>query len=318
MEDCLCLNREDDRYGDERDTDSENAVYLHVYDLDSVTAKMNAVTRHMAQSGVFHVGVQVYSDEWSYGQHDDITSGVTCNRPKEHLFHVYRETVFMGDTDLSRAEVWLLLERLKPEWPGNGYHLFHRNCISFADALCIELGVRRVPEWILRLPRQGAGLAEGIKNGVQTMRDIDETLGVSSGLAGVRSGVNRGLSALGLQNPAARDEEDYDLGPSARLSMPVESNLDHEAMERRRCSAPPFCTDRELIERMSRSSDHIPLNASTLKAKKEKKIAKEDRLDSGRIPNGASGPLSHRSMTREREKERYRALAQGIEKHSMA
>lgn len=251
---------------------------LHVYDLDSLTGKVNAVTRHLAQSGVFHVGVQVYGDEWSFGQHDDITSGVTCNKPKEHFFHVYRESVYMGDTDLSRAEVWLLLERLKPEWPGNSYHLFQRNCITFADVLCHELGVNRVPEYVWRLPRHGAGLAENIKSGLQQLREFDDAIGVSSGWNAMKNGGNKVGRALGLvpKNSSRRDRNGYGDGgdPPWRddfggLPPPLPGGEDGRNYSRsssfaddngRGTAMSRVGNDAELIERMSRSSDAIPLN----------------------------------------------------------
>lgn len=258
---------------------------LHVYDLDSLTGKVNAVTRHLAQSGVFHVGVQVYGDEWSFGQHDDVTTGVTCNKPKEHFFHVYRESVYMGDTDLSRAEVWLLLERLKPEWPGNSYHLFQRNCITFADVLCHELGVNRVPEYVWRLPRHGAGLAEQIKTGLAQLREFDEAVGVSSGWNAMKNGGYNAGKALGIvqKNPQQRHlangiDEDAPW-PDGRddyggLPPPLPTGEDGRNYSRSSSFADSHDggrghimsragNDAELIERMSRSSDAIPLNPSS-------------------------------------------------------
>lgn len=211
---CICLNRDEDKLPEV--APAENAVFLHVYDLDSVTAKINVVTRHMAQSGVFHVGVQVYNDEWCFGQHDDYVTGVTCTKPKGHLFHVYRESVYMGETDLSRAEVWLLLERLKPEWPGNSYHLFQRNCITFADVLCHELGVKRVPEWVWRLPRHAAGLGESIKSGMQTLNELDETVGFSEGVKAIQDGWEKGKKGLRrMTDPNMAVEEQENQAPGA-------------------------------------------------------------------------------------------------------
>jgi len=330
MEDCLCLNRQDEPRSQKDDgASSQNAVFVHVYDLDSYIAKVNAVTRHITQSGVFHVGVQVYSDEWSFGQHDDISSGVTCNRPKEHLFHVYRETVFQGDTDLSRAEVWLLLERLKPEWPGNSYHLLQRNCISFADALCIELGVKRIPEWIIRLPRQGAGLAEGIRSGI--------------------AGFKEGMSLLTFQEPAyeEEDDEEYDETMAGHRRDSLRAPLTYQDSARRTPAPAQIdrplgingINDRELIERMSRSSDFIPLTSNVLKGKKagakEGKEKQQQRSSGVRErPETAPSPAAvsttasnasqlstHRTITtmsRDKDRERYRELAKGIERHSLS
>lgn len=314
MDECLCLSRTEEKINE--DAIQESAVLLHVYDLDSVTSKVNAVTRHVAQSGVFHVGVQVYGDEWSFGQHDDISTGVTCNRPKEHCFHVYRESVHMGDTDLSRAEVWLLLERLKPEWPGNSYHLFQRNCITFADVLCHELGVSRVPEWVWRLPRHGAGLAEQIKTGIQNLREIDEAVGVSSGMNKIQTGMNKGLNMIGLGQARPPRGPYQGLGQERPWATPGGNDYrglppplprhgdvsgggytpatngasgvrwTHGGVARSNSFGDPhplersnshsnkggISNDSELIERMSRSSDAIPLPPSSRKSKNSARV----------------------------------------------
>lgn len=316
MEDCLCLNRDDQRPHDDGPS-SQNAVFLHVYDLDSYVAKVNAVTRHVTQSGAFHVGLQVYSDEWSFGQHDDFSSGVTCNRPKEHIFHVYRETVYQGETELSRAEVWLLLERMKPEWPGNCYQLLERNCISFADALCMELGVRRVPDWITRLPRQGAGLAQGIRSGI--------------------AGFKEGMSLLTFQPQENEDDEDNEAVPPVDSSRspvmyPCSSRRFSAHAQGDRPIGINGINDRDLISRMSRSSDFIPLDSGTLQGSKAGvKTAKDAEAARGRAATApASDSLSstagsqlstHRtltSMSRDKDRERYRELARGIERHSLS
>jgi len=322
------LNRDVPARYDDSSAPMESAVYVHVYDLDAVTSKYNSLAYHMG-SGVFHVGVQIYNDEWSFGQHDDFCSGITCNKPKEHLFHIYRESLYQGDTDLSRAEVWLLLERMKPEWPGNSYHLFNRNCQSFADELCQELGVKPLPDWIMRLPKQGVVLAEGISSGVQTMREIDETLGVSSGMRHMRHGVRKGMSALGLQAPprspsqSSRDHSDSE--EESQVGSSVPGGYRRNEYDIRRFSAPILdrplgMNDVELIDRMSKSSDFIPLDPQTIS---KKRVDFKKSPGKGGYPMSDAGedapPLnSYRALTQEKEKERSRQLARGMEAHIFA
>eukprot|EP00439_Symbiodinium_sp_Y106_P072385 s2129_g13.t1 len=59
---------------------------------------------------------------------------------KECSSHSYREAVDMGFTPLSSDEVRSVLGRLALDWPGTGYDLLRRNCCSFCNVLCIELG----------------------------------------------------------------------------------------------------------------------------------------------------------------------------------
>ena len=44
------------------------AVFLHVYDLDETTKKLNAVSMATLGTGVFHVGLELFGDEWYYRQ----------------------------------------------------------------------------------------------------------------------------------------------------------------------------------------------------------------------------------------------------------
>ncbi len=60
--------------------------------------------------GAFHVGVEVYGDEWCFQYYIDQCNnpqltGVARTPPKQHQGFLYRETVDMGSTRYTRAEV---------------------------------------------------------------------------------------------------------------------------------------------------------------------------------------------------------------------
>jgi len=132
-------------------------VLLNVYDVgdDYVFRRINEVSAwgsSLSMGGVFHGGVEVYGAEWGYGFREN-RSGVSSCIPRANEKHKYRSTVSMGHTRLNKEHVEELLERLQAEWPGNQYDFIHKNCLSFCNAMCMDLGVGRIPGWVDRGPR---------------------------------------------------------------------------------------------------------------------------------------------------------------------
>jgi hypothetical protein len=75
--------------------------------------------------GIFHAGVEVYGQEWSFGGTlEPSDSGVEMNVPKQHSMHQYYSSVHLGDTELSPSEVMNILRRLVGLWPGGSYDLY--------------------------------------------------------------------------------------------------------------------------------------------------------------------------------------------------
>jgi hypothetical protein len=88
--------------------------------------------------------------------HDHDCSGVFATKPRDAPGQVvFRETIYMGDTDLTQDEVHALVQSMGAEYKGNKYHLLQRNCNHFATDLCRHLVGKPAPFWINRL----AGLA---------------------------------------------------------------------------------------------------------------------------------------------------------------
>ncbi|KXZ48970.1 hypothetical protein GPECTOR_24g260 [Gonium pectorale] len=126
-------------------------VTLNIYDL----AAHNSWT-YWCGVGIFHSGVEVYGVEYAYGGHDFDYSGVFATNPRDAPGQVvYRESIPMGETNLSQQEIHQLVQRMGNEYKGNSYHLLQRNCNHFASDLCRQLVGREAPTWINRL----AGIA---------------------------------------------------------------------------------------------------------------------------------------------------------------
>lgn len=47
----------------------------------------------------------------------------------------HRETIELGLTDLPEVDVSKVVECLGKKYPGDGYHLIHKNCNHFAEEL---------------------------------------------------------------------------------------------------------------------------------------------------------------------------------------
>lgn len=102
-------------------------------------------------TGVYHVGIVVYGNEFSYGYFDNPVkpkaTGVDCVFPGRHPMHQFQEFVDLGTTEASRSKVAEIVMELSGSWLGNEYHYLSHNCVSFSQALAKALGVRPVPEW---------------------------------------------------------------------------------------------------------------------------------------------------------------------------
>lgn len=145
---------------------------MHIYDVfaDDRVEAVNDVL-HTLGTGAFHAGVEVYGEEWSYG-FTPMESGLVVCGPKSNPAHRYRESIVMGTTPLSLAEVETLLLQMAKEWPGQAYDLLLHNCCHFCDALCIRLGVGALPVWVTNLAGVGARLVDGVSGASRAVNGI--------------------------------------------------------------------------------------------------------------------------------------------------
>jgi len=145
------------------DFDEDSEVILHVYDIveSGLLRRANQVLQGLG-TGAFHVGVEVYGWEWSFGDSSSGTGVFYC-KPKVCGSKQYRESVSIGTTAFSGKEVDIIIRRMEQEWPGESYDLFRRNCCHFCEQLC-RLLVRNgaVPPWISTLSGVGAAIQDRI------------------------------------------------------------------------------------------------------------------------------------------------------------
>lgn len=94
---------------------------------------------------LWYLSGQVYGDEeWSFGFCEHGSGVFSCPPRKNHLY-TYRESMVLGETNLSCAKVNQILRELSREWPGSSYGLLSRNCNHFCDTFCDRLGTPKLP-----------------------------------------------------------------------------------------------------------------------------------------------------------------------------
>lgn len=160
--------------------EKSNLVFINVYDLGGVdflqkVNKFSTLNNKLFIGGIFHVGVQVYGEEWGFGATDEDESGVYPCAPRGHPDHAFRACVWMGPTPFSQSEVRELLADMMQSWRGHEYDFIHHNCLDFADVCCSRLGVGRIPGWIDRFRR----LASSVGWATAQLNNVWRSLGVA-------------------------------------------------------------------------------------------------------------------------------------------
>ncbi|CAE7183365.1 unnamed protein product, partial [Symbiodinium pilosum] len=137
-----------------------SAVLVHVYNLNEAFVKANSLlsVATVGSFGAFHVGVEVFQGEWSYGLY-----GVSVSAPRTQTRHVYKCSVLLGETELNEAQFAGTLRKAFQEFMGDDYEIVGHNCCSFGRFLVKELGVGPMPAWVDRLARglKSVGRATG-------------------------------------------------------------------------------------------------------------------------------------------------------------
>jgi len=147
-------------------------VHLNIYDLGTnpVVGKINHALMAVG-TGVFHVGVEVYGTEWSYG-YDESGTGVFYVEPGASSKNHFREALNVGTTNLSREQVMHIIGGLAGEWLGCDYDCLRKNCASFAVVLVEKLGAGRIPTWVSNLAGAGASLHDSFMQLATTARSM--------------------------------------------------------------------------------------------------------------------------------------------------
>jgi len=146
---------------------AEAWVSLSIYDLSkhAFVGLLNRAAAPLGVGGAFHVAVEVFGHEWSYGWTAQ-GSGIGGCLPHQDPNHMYQTSVPLGTTRSSKLEFSSVMRQLPAKWLGPEYNIIHHNCIHFAQALVELLGVGPVPKWVVALSRH----AEAVTAPMQRLR----------------------------------------------------------------------------------------------------------------------------------------------------
>ena len=138
---------------------SEAPVTLHIYDVshDPRIGHFNALAKSL-NGGIYHAAVEVYGREFSFGGSKLHTTGIFACQPRKCPMHRYRESLYLGDCDLTPDQVDQIIAKMKPEWMAPTYDLLRKNCVFFSREFVAELGCGDIPEYIYKLASMGAAL----------------------------------------------------------------------------------------------------------------------------------------------------------------
>ncbi|XP_073060544.1 deSI-like protein At4g17486 [Primulina eburnea] len=130
---------------------NHSMLYLNVYDLTPINNYL-----YWFGLGIFHSGIEAHEMEYGFGAHEYPTSGVFEVEPRGCPGFIFRRSILLGTTDMSRAEFRSFMEDLSNRYHGDAYHLISKNCNHFTDEVCLHLTGNSIPGWVNRLARIGA------------------------------------------------------------------------------------------------------------------------------------------------------------------
>lgn len=160
-------------------------MVLHVYDVtnsgsekaNNTILQINRIFKdRIGIGGIFHSAVQVYgNEEWSFG-FCEFGSGVFSCPPCKNPLYTYRESIILGETNCTSAEVNQILRELRREWPGTSYDLLSKNCNHFCNVFCGRIGVSELPAWVNRFAHAGDAAMEAAENTAIQLRQAKEEI----------------------------------------------------------------------------------------------------------------------------------------------
>jgi hypothetical protein len=143
-------------------------VALAVYSLNGASA-VNKITEFAGLGGAYHVGIEIFCLEWSYGWCPHGTGVHNVYAGCSDL-GTFKERVVLGRTPCTPNEVISILGELRESWSGASYNLLQKNCAHFTMEFVERLHVSKFPDWVNSLPSLLRWLTEWLGT------PIDETV----------------------------------------------------------------------------------------------------------------------------------------------
>ncbi|GAB9462838.1 hypothetical protein Gpo141_00000321 [Globisporangium polare] len=150
---------------------AQTPVFLNVYDLSPANAYVSALG-----VGLFHSGIEIAGDEYSFAS----GAGVFTNTPKQAAGAAFRESIQLGVFNGSYTEARQLAFSLRPEFEGDSYNLFTKNCNTYSEALCQLLLSKSIPAYVNRAAYLGSFLSCLMPSDVGSQAPVGDTGSSSS------------------------------------------------------------------------------------------------------------------------------------------
>eukprot|EP00397_Hematodinium_sp_SG-2012_P034470 GEMP01036977.1.p1 GENE.GEMP01036977.1~~GEMP01036977.1.p1 ORF type:complete len:263 (+),score=44.67 GEMP01036977.1:120-908(+) len=144
--------------------EGDSRVRLHVYDIDiPFVPTMNWFTKWagvLPLGGIFHVGIEVYDLEFTFGS-GDFDTGIFWGCPGFVETSGRHTVVDLGETLMSHSEVGSLVQKMCREWPATSYDVLNNNCCTFCRSFAEKLGCEEkvFPAWADRFARSARWLS---------------------------------------------------------------------------------------------------------------------------------------------------------------
>eukprot|EP00428_Durinskia_dybowskii_P066759 CAMPEP_0170383574 /NCGR_PEP_ID=MMETSP0117_2-20130122/15544_1 /TAXON_ID=400756 /ORGANISM="Durinskia baltica, Strain CSIRO CS-38" /LENGTH=238 /DNA_ID=CAMNT_0010639279 /DNA_START=79 /DNA_END=795 /DNA_ORIENTATION=+ len=127
---------------------SDGKVYLNVYDLHE-----NNEMLYPIGLGMFHSGVQIGRIEYTFAG----GAGIYSHEPKQVPAGVkLRESIDMGNFRGTSSQIDKVISEMRETFTGSSYHIFDRNCNTFADAFLQRLIGVGAPAYVNRMAYMGS------------------------------------------------------------------------------------------------------------------------------------------------------------------
>lgn len=215
-------------------------VWLHVYDVGPVSSYLiNSWSKRLACFGVFHAGVEVLGEEYTFqamlshlDEQGKPRTGVVRHEPKQKSAHIYRESISLGRTHLSTEDVTRRIMILARDWPSSTYNVLRRNCVHFSEQLAKDLQTTEpFPSWVNDLARKITANEPGLSSPLaccqscaSAARDKAEEFKVEDGVVEIANPILH-TSALrrNAGNPASNADPEIFIG-DIRAEKPLGEN----------------------------------------------------------------------------------------------
>ncbi|XP_073002531.1 deSI-like protein At4g17486 isoform X1 [Typha latifolia] len=138
--------------GSDGGSSEKTHLYLNVYDLSPINNYL-----YWFGLGIFHSGIEVHGMEYGFGAHEYPTSGVFEVEPRRCPGYIFRRSMWLGTTGMSRSEFRIFIENLTGSYHGDTYHLIIKNCNHFTNDVCKRLTGKCIPGWVNRLAKLVSG-----------------------------------------------------------------------------------------------------------------------------------------------------------------